>query len=79
MTLVGYRNVSFTRKDGTEVKGTSFYFSYPIDEKSGQGCAMDKAFFSPQRIERLSCQPTVGDEVEVIYNRYGKPEDMRIL
>lgn len=73
--IIGIRSSSFKGNDGTEVQGTNFYFTYPLDK--GEGCGADRAYLTASRLSQLGYVPKVGDEVEVIYNRFGKCSEFR--
>lgn len=69
-TIIGIRPSSFTGEGGEKVSGKNFYFTSPL--KNGEGLGADRVFLLDSRIEKLDYVPSVGDEVEVIYNRFGK-------
>lgn len=70
--IIGIREVKFTSKDdGREIRGKSIFATYKLDAPGvGEGC--DKLFVSDSAWFDLPYQPKVGDEVSIIYNRYGK-------
>ena len=70
--VAGVRRVDFVGKDGKAVKGRTFYLSKAIAANQGEGVEFDKAFFSDERLAAMSYQPAIGDQVEVLYNRFGR-------
>ncbi len=71
MTIVGIRPSSFKGDRGDTISGKNIYLIYPLDNGEGQGT--DRVFLTDERLHKLGCNPTVGDEVRVEYNRFGKP------
>jgi hypothetical protein len=76
VTVVGYRKVSFKTKDGEDVNGTSVYYTFPSEATGMVGEAADKMFINSKVSFPAALKP--GDEVEISYNRYGKPNEIRI-
>ena len=71
-TVAGWRRVDFTGQDKKVVRGRTYYLSKSINTKLGEGVEFDKAFFSDERLAAMSYQPAIGDQVEVLYNRFGR-------
>ena len=71
MLIVGLRSVSFEDDNGRMVEGTSFYYLMDADGVTGQMAG--KFFLSLKKCDGMDYVPTVGDEVWVFYDRYGKP------
>lgn len=79
-TIIGVNSISFKGKDGNLVEGSSIYVTSPLDPaKGGSGCSAEKFFLTKARLAALDFTPRVGDEVEVLYNRYGKIAAVRKL
>lgn len=76
MKVIGFRYVDFTGQDGRPVRGMSLYLSQQIS-KNGSGEAAEKVFLSERLLNVLSVTPALGDEVEPVYNRFGKVVDIR--
>lgn len=72
MTVLGFKKVNFKAQNGDQITGMSYWLSEPIMEY-GEGVQVVKVFISSSR--SLSFTPSVGDEVNVVYNRYGKVAD----
>lgn len=72
-TVLGKRLVSFTAKDGKEVKGVSLYLGY--ETEGVEGMAADKVFIPAAKLPKNDI--VVGSEVDVLFNRYGKVEAIR--
>lgn len=78
MKVVGIKSSSFEGSDGKEVRGTNFYFTYPLAGK-GDGEGTDRVYLTEKRLSELDFSPAIGDEVEVEYNRYGKASGLRLV
>ena len=69
--FVGIEKVDYTsRNTGDRVRGTNLYVHYPSEDRPGlQGERCDKLYVK----EAIDCSSlSVGDDIEVYYNRYGK-------
>lgn len=74
MKIIGIRPSSFTGTDGKTVSGQNIYLTYPLE--NGEGCGAERVFVTRDKLERWPYYPKVGDEVEVVYNRYGKCQEI---
>lgn len=70
VTVIGVQPVNFTGSDGRQVTGHNLYVTYPSDRVEG---VVSMKVFIPSRIVFV---PNVGDEIDIIYNRYGKVHDI---
>lgn len=78
--IIGISNTSFTPKDSTTpIEGTTFYTTEPIDSKNGAGSKGDKFFLTRAKLSALDFTPAIGQEVEVLYNKFGKVATIRLL
>lgn len=71
VTIVGYRDVSFTDDSGKSINGRSYYYTAVAD--GVQGVMAGKLFVSSSALSQMSFIPIPGDDVMVYFNRYGKP------
>lgn len=71
VSIVGYRDVSFTDDSGKQIDGRSYYYTATAD--GVVGVTAGKMFVSANNLRDMKYKPAVGDEVFVFYNRYGKP------
>lgn len=70
--VIGVRNVSFKGSDGRQVDGYSVFYTYKGKDMLCGECA-DKAFISQNAFNAAGgIIPNVGDEIEFVYNRFGK-------
>lgn len=70
-TVVGYRDVDFIDDKGRRVQGTSVY--YTSDEgKNVVGEEVGKFFLTFKISNDCNYLPTVGDQLKLYYNRFGK-------
>ena len=74
MTVQGYRTYEMTAKDtGKELKGITVFCSFEDKNITGQG--VEKFSLSDEK--RAGWVPTIGEEIEPIYNKYGKVDGIR--
>lgn len=71
--IVGIRDASFTGNDGKQINGTSYF--YTMEDEKTEGLMAGKLFISADNLVACTVQPKVGQEVRVVYNRFGKAED----
>lgn len=76
MKVIGFRNVDFTGQDGRRVRGLSLYLSQPII-KNGCGEAAEKVFIPERFLNGMAAVPALGEEVEPVYNKFGKVVEVR--
>lgn len=74
MQIIGIRPSSFKGDDGAQVSGQNIYLIYPLDKGEGHGA--ERVFVTLEKLDQWPYRPNVGDEVEVIYNRYGKCQEI---
>ena len=75
MLCVGYKKSSFTPKgENTAITGYNIYLTYPVTGPDGEGVVADRVYMTEAKLAKCGYKPKVGDEVAVVYNRYGKPE-----
>lgn len=73
MTIIGYKRNNFSGTDGTPVTGYNIYCTYPLAGDDTAGSACDRIYLTDDKLAKSGYVPKVGDEVNVTYNRYGKP------
>lgn len=72
--------MSFTGKDGSAVEGITLYITEPLDPKrGGQGESAERIFLSTAKVANLGFNLTVGQDVTLYWNRYGKVETLKLL
>lgn len=68
--VIGFEGKTFTFEDGKSVSG---YYLHLAEKRAGvTGTACEKVFVSNAKLEGYV--PVLGDEIEVYYNRFGKPQ-----
>lgn len=77
MTVIGIRKTSFKGDSGDTISGINVYVSVPIPSDKGSGDSCDRLFFTVDKLLEGGYNPAVGDEVQVEYNKYGKPSRIR--
>lgn len=66
--VVGMRSYEFQGKDGDKVQGMNLYLQWTEDKIAGVAC--EAVSVSMEKLDGYD--PSLGDEVRVGYNRYGK-------
>lgn len=76
--IVGIESINFTsRQTGDQITGTNLFVHYPQENNRPglQGVRTDKLFVK----SAIDCSMfSVGDQVEVYYNRYGKVDSVHL-
>lgn len=76
MTVIGYKKSSFKPQDSRE--SIFGYTLYLTEEREGvEGLAVERAFISDWKMGGY--HPQLGDEVDLVYNRYGKIQSIALL
>ena len=70
MKIIGIRPSSFKGDKGEEITGKNIYLTFPLDKGIGSGC--ERVFVTDAKMVDWPYKPQVGDEVEIVYNRYGR-------
>lgn len=79
MRIIGVVNTKFTAQDGTVIEGKTVHTAEPISPERGIGEAGDHFFMSTTKLAALDFIPAVGQEVEVLYNRYGRVASLKLV
>jgi len=77
MKVIGYKRNDFTGNDGKEIHGMRIYLT--TSQASGpdtDGEACESIYMTDDKLARCGYTPKVGDEVNVSYNRYRKPDNI---
>lgn len=70
--IIGIENVDYeSKKTGKRVEGYRLHVQYL--KENCQGFATDVVFITKSLLEDY----TIGDEVEILYNKYGKVASLR--
>ena len=77
MKVIGFYEKSFTGSDGTLIEGVNIYFTYPL--KSGTGFGSSKVFLSSNRLSSIGYYPSIDDDIDFEYNRFGKIIGLRSI
>lgn len=70
MKVLGVRVLNFKDEKGKQIQGVNVYVAYPEDNVDG--LMTDKLFLSIDKFEAICDVIKPGDELEVVYNRFGK-------
>ena len=74
MKIIGIRPSSFKGDKGEEITGKNIYVTFPLDKGVGSGA--ERVFVTEAKMADWSYKPAVGDEVNIIYNRFGRCDRM---
>lgn len=72
-TVIGVRKIDYDNKEGKHISGYRLYVLYSDNRVVGDACM--EVFIS----SRISYNPTVGDHVFLLYNRYGSVADVQLI
>lgn len=72
---VGIERRQYVNKQGRNVSGYNLYFTH--EKKGTDGLACFQEWGSDDVVQESGI--AVGDAVEILYNRYGKVESLRIV
>lgn len=70
--ITGYKPLNFVSQDGTPVVGNRIYITY--SDPKVKGFATDSFYVSAEKVATKDI--VVDAEIEVVYNRYGKVENL---
>lgn len=72
MTVMGVKRICYDRKkDGAHVEGIELHYSFP--SKNIEGVGVDNCFIGQTIIENEGgVIPKPGDEIELMYNKWGR-------
>lgn len=74
MKIIGVSASKFKGDNGQMVSGYNVYLTYPLT--SGDGVGAMRVYVTEAKLSSWDYFPTVGDEVQLSYNRYGKVAEM---
>jgi hypothetical protein len=66
-------------KEGAPITGYNLYLSYPITGEDADGSACERYYMTDAKLARSGYKPHVGDEVNVSFNRFGKPDIITVI
>lgn len=73
--VIGLEHRQYTNKQGRQVSGYNLYVTYDKDKMDGIACLSE--WCSDALIQDSGI--AVGDNVELLYNRFGRVESVRIV
>lgn len=79
MKVTGFKRADFTSKEGAPITGYNLYLSYPISGEDADGSAFERYYMTDAKLAKCGYTPRVGDEVNVSFNRYGKPDFITVI
>lgn len=83
--IIGIEYVDYvSKKTNKQVSGYRVHMTAPIGPANGEGEFCDSAFFNSVAAQSFfSAYPVledlIGKEARVIYNRFGRPEELMLL
>jgi len=80
MKILGFENVKFNFNDGRTVQGVYVYLHDDGAPKERvTGMRTERVFLSDAKCGACNFVPKVGDRVKILYNRYGKVDEIQTL
>ena len=79
MKLIGYRRNNFQTQEGNTVTGYNLYLAYPATGDDAAGLVAERIYMTDDKLAKSGYVPHEGDEVEIAYNSYGKPSNIRAV
>ncbi|MBE6611981.1 MAG: hypothetical protein E7632_05775 [Ruminococcaceae bacterium] len=70
--IIGIKLMCFTPKDGNKVEGAMIYATEPLRGDKASGEEAFSFFLSQAKLDAQTFTLKVGQEVDLLYNRYGK-------
>lgn len=77
MTIIGIRPSEFKGDDGSIIKGKNFYMTYALEKGEGQGA--ERVYLTDAKLQEMGFTPSVGDNVQLFFNRWGKCSGMELI
>ncbi|MEA4896599.1 MAG: hypothetical protein VB064_15250 [Oscillospiraceae bacterium] len=78
MKVIGFKRVDFVTPEKDTIKGHKVFCTYSdADDKNLIGTACEDFFITDTKA--AGWMPKIGDEVEIVYNKYGKIDKIRLL
>lgn len=77
MKVIGIKKSEFDTQDGKHISGYSLHCTYPMDKGDGEG--VERIFMTTEKLLNCKYSPSVGDEINVEYNRFGKPAAISLV
>lgn len=75
-TLVGIRDTSFTAQSGEVISGKTLCFEFSIPDDKGKGYDVERVFVSAAKLKTFTSGLSIGSSVQLVYNKYGKVDDI---
>ena len=77
--VVGVRRTDFQPKDGDKIQGYSVYVTHTDDGVNGR--VAERFFLSDRKLrdDVGGWVPNPGDKFSMSFNRYGKPDEIKLL
>lgn len=75
--IIGIAESNFVGDGGKQIEGYNVYLTSPLTR--GSGLFAERVYLTKARMEALTFVPSVGDEVEVAYNKKGKCVGMTLV
>lgn len=75
--VIGYFSTQFKTEDGTVISGINLIYGNEIKAERGEGIYPDKPlFFTQRKLEQLDYTPVIGENIEIVFNRQGKVQNI---
>ena len=77
MKVIGTMRVSGKTSNGIDYTGLKVHCTYPISPDKGSGEAVFNFFMNDKKLVGID-PPRIGDEIETVYNRFGKVDGFNV-
>ena len=78
--IAGISKTAFKPKDSeTPIEGVTVHVTDTIPPDRGEGVSTDHFFLSANKVKQLPFALAVGQEIEVLYSKWGKVATLRLL
>lgn len=75
VTLVGFKSLDFTDREGKQICGTKIFYAYPDANVVGNavdGCFINENVFESFGISKLKLEDAIGTVIDADFDRKGK-------
>lgn len=81
MKIVGWKDVDFTTKDGTQITGKSVHVAFEAPKDHGSGMLTDHFFLNDEKFGESNIKALYKNQVdiEILYDKYGKVKGIQTV
>ena len=79
MQMIGFKDVNFHTKEGQHIIGFKIYYNYELSGEDGYGLGCESVFCAQHKIVGNLHPDSIGNQIDIRYNRFGKVDKIIIL